>query len=122
MIAMLAVLFVVATALSLGTIRNLGVLEENAGHLREGAETFATDGVNLAISLQKMQFDIVQVQQWLTDISATRGLDGLNDGFDLAVSFSDNFKSESTAAIDLAEKLGYADLVEKIRNVQAKLP
>ena len=67
MIAMLAVLFVVATALSLGTIRNLGVLEENAGHLREGAETFATDGVNLAISLQKMQFDIVQVQQWLTD-------------------------------------------------------
>ncbi|MBO9461217.1 HAMP domain-containing methyl-accepting chemotaxis protein [Labrenzia sp. R5_0] len=122
MIAMLAVLFVVATALSLGTIRNLGVLEENAGHLREGAETFATDGVNLAISLQKMQFDIVQVQQWLTDISATRGLDGLNDGFDLAVSFSDNFKSESTAAIDLAEKLGYADLVEKIRNVQAKFP
>ncbi|MEK7678437.1 MAG: methyl-accepting chemotaxis protein [Verrucomicrobiota bacterium] len=30
---------------------------------------------------RQMQFDVVQVQQWLTDISATRGQDGLNDGF-----------------------------------------
>ncbi|MBU1710527.1 MAG: hypothetical protein KKE17_11035 [Proteobacteria bacterium] len=28
-----------------------------------------------------MKLNIVQVQQWLTDISATRGLDGLDDGF-----------------------------------------
>ncbi|MDF1553630.1 MAG: methyl-accepting chemotaxis protein [Deferrisomatales bacterium] len=28
-----------------------------------------------------MSRDIVEVQQWLTDISATRGLDGLDDGF-----------------------------------------
>lgn len=31
-----------------------------------------------------MQVAVIQVQQWLTDISATRGLDGLNDGFDVA--------------------------------------
>jgi methyl-accepting chemotaxis protein len=30
---------------------------------------------------RRMQFDVVQVQQWLTDISATRGQDGLDDGF-----------------------------------------
>ncbi len=29
----------------------------------------------------EMQLNIVQVQQWLTDISATRGRDGLDDGF-----------------------------------------
>ena len=29
----------------------------------------------------QMKLDVVQVQQWLTDISATRGLDGLDDGF-----------------------------------------
>lgn len=28
-----------------------------------------------------MSRDIIQVQQWLTDLSATRGLDGLDDGF-----------------------------------------
>ena len=32
----------------------------------------------------RLKLAIVQVQQWLTDISATRGLDGLNDGFDEA--------------------------------------
>ena len=32
----------------------------------------------------KFQFNVVQIQQWLTDISATRGLDGLNDGFEVA--------------------------------------
>ena len=32
----------------------------------------------------EFRFHIVQIQQWLTDISATRALDGLNDGFDMA--------------------------------------
>ena len=32
----------------------------------------------------QLKLAVVQVQQWLTDISATRGLDGLNDGFDIA--------------------------------------
>jgi len=31
-----------------------------------------------------LKISIIQTQQWLTDISATRGLDGLNDGFDEA--------------------------------------
>ena len=35
-------------------------------------------------TLNELKFNIVQVQQWLTDISATRGLDGLNDGLDQA--------------------------------------
>lgn len=35
---------------------------------------------NMSI-VQQMDKDVVQVQQWLTDISATRGLDGLDDGF-----------------------------------------
>jgi methyl-accepting chemotaxis protein len=33
---------------------------------------------------QQMKLDVVQVQQWLTDISATRAQDGLDDGFDEA--------------------------------------
>lgn len=32
----------------------------------------------------QLKLSVIQVQQWLTDISATRGLDGLNDGFDEA--------------------------------------
>ncbi|MHC1748219.1 MAG: methyl-accepting chemotaxis protein [Cellulosilyticaceae bacterium] len=32
----------------------------------------------------ELKFNVLQVQQWLTDISATRGTDGLDDGFDKA--------------------------------------
>ena len=37
--------------------------------------------VTFADCARRMQIDVVQVQQWLTDISATRGQDGLDDGF-----------------------------------------
>lgn len=39
----------------------------------------------------QMKLDVVQVQQWLTDISATRGLDGLNDGYDEAAIHYNSF-------------------------------
>ena len=41
----------------------------------------------------ELKLSVIQVQQWLTDISATRGLDGLNDGFDEAQNNANKFKS-----------------------------
>jgi len=40
---------------------------------------------------RRMQLDVVQVQQWLTDLSATRGLDGLDDGYAVAAESRDSF-------------------------------
>jgi len=40
----------------------------------------------------QLKLAVVQVQQWLTDISATRGLDGLNDGFDEAEANAQRFR------------------------------
>ncbi len=42
---------------------------------------------------EKITLGIVQVQQWLTDISATRALDGLDDGFDQAHEFAEMVRS-----------------------------
>jgi methyl-accepting chemotaxis protein len=42
---------------------------------------------------QGMQFDVVQVQQFLTDISATRGQDGLDDGLKEAINHRDSFQA-----------------------------
>lgn len=33
------------------------------------------------VRADELKLNVLQIQQWLTDISATRGLDGLNDGF-----------------------------------------
>lgn len=41
----------------------------------------------------QLKLSVVQVQQWLTDISATRGLDGLNDGLDVAETYAQQFRS-----------------------------
>lgn len=38
-------------------------------------------GMPNALTAKDMQMQVVQVQQWLTDISATRALDGLSDGY-----------------------------------------
>ena len=48
-------------------------------------------GVNGALLGNRIQFDVVQVQQWLTDISATRAQDGLNDGMEVAAEFAADF-------------------------------
>lgn len=56
----------------------------------------------------ELKLSVVQVQQWLTDISATRGLDGLNDGFDEAAANADHFRELIAHLISTApEKRAY---------------
>ncbi|MFM1654238.1 methyl-accepting chemotaxis protein [Brevibacillus sp. B_LB10_24] len=44
--------------------------------------------LNAALMADDLKLSVVQVQQWLTDISATRGTDGLDDGFDQAAKYA----------------------------------
>lgn len=41
----------------------------------------------------ELKLDVVEVQQWLTDISATRGAEGFNDGFDKAEKYAQDVKT-----------------------------
>ena len=47
----------------------------------EQAQKAKDENIKLATVAQQMRVDVIQIQQWLTDISATRALDGLDDGF-----------------------------------------
>lgn len=44
-----------------------------------------------ALLADEMKLSVVQVQQFLTDISATRGLNGLDDGIQVAQEYADQF-------------------------------
>ncbi len=55
------------------------------------AELARNESAVFAGIARQMKLDVVQVQQWLTDISATRGLDGLDDGFDEAGASKQSF-------------------------------
>lgn len=46
-----------------------------------------------AIQAQQLKIDVVQVQQFLTDISATQALDGLDDGFEEAEKHAKSFQT-----------------------------
>ena len=60
-------------------------------HVNDMAELARTESAVFAGTAQQMKLDVVQVQQWLTDVSATRGLDGLDDGFDEAAKHYESF-------------------------------
>ena len=45
--------------------------------------------------ISEMKLSTVQVQQWLTDISATRALSGFNDGYKEAQKWADKFRAVS---------------------------
>ncbi len=56
----------------------------------------------------KINLDVVQVQQWLTDISATRGAEGFDDGFGEAEIYAEDFRkniSELKTLIPSSKKL-----------------
>ncbi len=83
------------------------------------AERVADRAVPLMVLVKEIKTDVVQVQQWLTDISATRGLDGLNDGFDMADEFAAKFRTEVAEADLLAKGLDMSDVSEALQVMSA---
>lgn len=69
--------------------------------INESTENQSKVIVPLTASVATLQLDIVQVQQWLTDISATRAQDGLNDGFESA----EKFANQALQQMDIISRL-----------------
>ena len=80
---------ILANALILGvlavatTVMMLGAREQRRQMdvATAAAGLAAGDAHDLVATVQRVNIDIVQIQQWLTDVSATRAQDGLDDGF-----------------------------------------
>lgn len=67
------------------------------------SSSIANEVLPISILIKEIQIDVIQIQQWLTDISATRGLNGLNDGFQKAEEHEKSFFSNIEAALTLAK-------------------
>jgi hemerythrin-like metal-binding protein len=70
---------------------------------------------------RKMQFDVVQVQQFLTDFSATRGQDGLDDGIGEAGKFHDDLDNCVQEFKTLAGAAGETDDVRALDAMQGDI-
>ncbi|MCP4492073.1 MAG: methyl-accepting chemotaxis protein [Gammaproteobacteria bacterium] len=106
-----SILIIFLLAQILISIYKTDALERDITHL----ETY--DIQRLALS-KDIQYSVAQVQQWLTDISATRGLDGLNDGFDEARTHADNFRRQISelSNIDPENKTRYREMTVAFEN------
>ncbi len=70
---------------------------------------------------RQMKLDAVQIQQWLSDISATRGQDGLNDGFDEAQKSYDSFMSGLNKFKNMYKEENFTDGLEQVAEVEKAL-
>ena len=77
---------------------------------------------NLTASVKNIQQDVIQVQQWLTDISATRGLDGLDDGLAQAETFAQALVADVAAAKSVALAVRETETLSALEGVLAAFP
>jgi len=82
------------------------------------AELAAVKALDLVATVKSLNLDIVQIQQWLTDVSATRGLDGLDDGFDEAAAASARAEANLAAAEGLLRAMGATALLGDLEHVR----
>jgi methyl-accepting chemotaxis protein len=80
----------------LGIIGIVIVALLNSLNIDAKATQSKNESLHFTILAKDMQLHVIQVQQWLTDISATRGLPGFDDGFKEAESHAKLFLSGAT--------------------------
>lgn len=59
----------------------LAVMMQSVGKFNDSNAYLADTSIPVLNHAHELKLAVIQVQQWLTDISATRGMDGLDDGY-----------------------------------------
>jgi methyl-accepting chemotaxis protein len=76
----------------------------------------------LQVLEKQIELDVVQVQQFLTDVSATRAQNGLNDGWDEAEKHAQAFRTEIDRAKKLAADLNAPELAGSLDATASRFP
>jgi len=92
---------------------------ETANRVNDLSDLTAKDIPELQLDIKKIQIAIIQVQQFLTDVSATRGQDGLDDGFEEAAKNAAEFAKLTEATRALARRLKLDDVANAVEKVEA---
>ena len=90
----------------------LADLADVSDHIRD-------ESVPFLLKAKSMEKEVVQVQQWLTDISATRGLDGLDDGFKEAEASRDSFYRDLSAFEKMYSAEGDQERLKETQRIKA---
>ena len=117
--ALIILITVVSSGYSLMT-------SEREKSLRDEMTAREAKNVQLLVKLtglvKKIQIDVIQVQQFLSDYSATRGLDGHDDGLPSAENFAQQFTADAAAAKDAAREFNAPALIDVLTNMEGQFP
>lgn len=91
-------------------IGNLGYLLSEMNNAANTSKELQEKDIQLTLFAAKLKLDTVQVQQWLTDISATRAAKGYDDGFTEAEKYANDFRDtiEQLQSLDSENKEKYS--------------
>ncbi len=78
--------------------------------------------VPLLVIIKEIKSDVIQVQGWLTDIAATRGLPGFDDGFGVAEDFAVKFDTDVKEARKHAEALKLVNVLKALDELETTFP
>ncbi|RFO96587.1 diguanylate cyclase [Rhodoferax lacus] len=87
--------------------------------VKQSMVTVSEEGVKYALLAARIDKNVVQIQQFLSDVSATRAKDGLDDGFKNA---QDNFDALNAALTEFEQhfsKTGDSQSVQRIQAIRA---
>ncbi|OKL35688.1 methyl-accepting chemotaxis protein [Domibacillus mangrovi] len=79
-------------------------------HYSNTMENIKDESIEKVLKAERLKLDVVQVQQWLTDVSATRGAEGFDDGFNVADTYAIDFNKTLSELKELESKTGNQDL------------
>ncbi len=122
---LIASVVVLLVFLMINSVILISVSNENSDSYSEISSTsvLLKEKVMPLISVsQELRVNVIQVQQWLTDISATRGKDGLNDGFDEAEAQAKAFEANLAKAISLTKELNKPELTQALMQMGKAFP
>ena len=85
-------------------------------------EHISNSAIPLTVTIKEIKADVLQVQGWLTDISATRGLPGFDDGFSVAEEFAQKFDEHVALAHINARELNLPQVTAALNELQGAFP
>jgi methyl-accepting chemotaxis protein len=112
---LLLMLLAVATTLML---IGAGRQQRQIDTANQAADQAAAKALQLISTTRMLNINIVQIQQWLTDVSATRGLDGLDDGFAEAEKARNGAFDNIREAREIAHSMGQEALTAELNSVE----
>ena len=106
-----ALLFLIALLLGGAAVRSINEIGEI---LKRTHDQF----MPLQSAVKDLRYDVIQVQQFLTDVSATRAADSLDDGYSEAERFAKAFEVDMANAKNHARDLNFSKLEDFLSDVE----